>query len=562
MLRDKRGRFVKKALGGTALGSPSTQTVFINGIQRELLPGTEQAFAAYQKNHGTTVTLEDWLQTSEGSKYLKLLDPTKVVLPGQTADINTWQPSQYIPTEIKPVSIQPSENLGFENVSSPAEAAMKTNSEKIQYYYKDGQRVDLNGNPISESDYFANRDKYEIVVPPFQQTIPAGSRGSSAGINFFSSDKDRQFERGNIDKQHLANFLDFARAGLGSSINNKIADRALKAEVPFLQDVSESHRNVFGDYQAIVQGEKAAAQLRNLASRPLTSDGALQQQMQLEAQIQGQQYIDQGYAKDTELTRQTREVAWQQNKENQLQHHAAAMQNRQAMLMSERNKPQIENMRDSANYSQVIAPLLSGIEKRLRTKAAEQQHYQDYFNQASIKDEVWATYDTGLTSDQIQLRDLYNLKGIQSVYTFLEEHPEKTSDWYAVMRIMGEEERRRLAATYGVTLSNNRPADTASQYGIFANSSLYGQFAKKGGTIYKARLVKRTKDNDRAAKSIESSKKIAAKFLEKAMDSLYTYDQVDLIAKPKNKKRKYQAGGSLPFVSYTPIFATSESGAT
>jgi hypothetical protein len=86
-------------------------------------------------------------------------------------------------------------------------------------------------------------------------------------------------------------------------------------------------------------------------------------------------------------------------------------------------------------------------------------------------------------------------------------------------------------------------------------------FGKKGGTIYKAKLTKRTKDNDRAAKSIESSKKIAARFLEKALDSLYTYDDVELIAKPKKKKRKYQSGGGLPFVNFTPVFASSEKGA-
>ena len=58
-------------------------------------------------------------------------------------------------------------------------------------------------------------------------------------------------------------------------INNKIAKRAIAAEKPFLQDVSESHRAIYGDYRAQVQGEKAAAQLRNMASKPLTSDGAL-----------------------------------------------------------------------------------------------------------------------------------------------------------------------------------------------------------------------------------------------------------------------------------------------
>ena len=80
---------------------------------------------------------------------------------------------------------------------------------------------------------------------------------------------------------------------------------------------------------------------------------------------------------------------------------------------------------------------------------------------------------------------------------------------------------------------------------------------KEGGTIYKAKLVKRTRDNDRAAKSIEFNKKIAARFLEKALDSLYTYKEIELIA-----KRKYQAGGNIPYVGATPIFATSQKGST
>jgi hypothetical protein len=42
---------------------------------------------------------------------------------------------------------------------------------------------------------------------------------------------------------------------------------------------------------------------------------------------------------------------------------------------------------------------------------------------------------------------------------------------------------------------------------MWRGSSIAG--LKTGGTIYKAKLVKRTRDNDRAAKSIESSKKIA-----------------------------------------------------
>jgi hypothetical protein len=124
---------------------------------------------------------------------------------------------------------------------------------------------------------------------------------------------------------------------------------------------------------------------------------------------------------------------------------------------------------------------------------------------------------------------------------------------------MKNETIKRQAALKGVYVNPASLNTSSGNYGIFGGGSLFKK--KKGGTIYKAKLSKRTKDNDRASKSIEASKKIAARFLEKAMDSLYTYDDVELIAKPKKKKRKYQAGGGLPFVGFTPVFASSEKGA-
>jgi hypothetical protein len=51
------------------------------------------------------------------------------------------------------------------------------------------------------------------------------------------------------------------------------------------------------------------------------------------------------------------------------------MQNKQAMLMTEKNKANILNMRDSANFSQVVFPLLAGKEQRLRNEGAKQEYY-------------------------------------------------------------------------------------------------------------------------------------------------------------------------------------------
>lgn len=462
MQRDNKGRFVKKAQGGTQLWADGYEFTWGNNKYR-VKAGANQAFAPVKANYNS---IEDWLGT-DGLDYV-------------------------------------------ESINSP------------------------------------------------KQEIP------SAGMNFTSDNQSKNSNTvggfNSINKDKLAGFLELTRVGIGAAVNNKIAERALEAEKPFLQDVSESHRSVYGDYRSQVQGEKAAAQLRNMASKPITSDGALQQQMMMEAQLKGNDYIEQGNAKDDAMRRQTQEVAWQQEKENQQQRQTVAMQNKQAMLMSDKNKAQIRNMRDSANYSQVIAPYLAGTEQRLRQKAVEQDYYQDYYSEALVNSDVWNNYSEGLTPKQLELRNLKNSEGTAAVEAYINEHPEYETDWHQLNAIMKQQAILKTAALRGVTINPKVFGSSGVNSSNFFNSGTnYFPINKKGGTIYKAKLTKRTKDNDRTSRSIESSKKIAARFLEKAMDSLYTYDQVELIAKSK-KKRKYQAGGGLPFVGFTPVFATSESG--
>ena len=438
---------------------------------------------------------------------------------------------------------------------------------KIKYtYYSDGKFYDQFGREVSLAERAANPNKYEFdsnLNPIFIKTetntgTDEGEGESSGGVNIFDSIKNgiSNLASKPINREKLANWLDLANAGIAAGVNNKIANRALEAEKPFLQDVSESHRSVYGDYRARVEGEQQAAQLRNLASKPLTSDGAVQQQMMLDAQIKGNEYINQGNAQDESMIKQTREVAWQQEKENQQQRQAAAMENRQAMMMSEKNKKNIENIRDSANYSQVVQPLLTGITSRIRQNAAEQDAYQEYYDNALIGQRVWNDTE-GLTPDQIEMQNHY-LNG--TIDTYLAEHPDKETAFRELESKKSNRILQERAALKGVNLNIDWNQNKFSNpYGFnWEDESMF----KQGGTIYKARLTKRISDNNRSAKSIESNKKIAARFLEKALNSLYTYNDVELIAKPKNKKKKYQAGGSLPFVSFTPTFATSEKGAS
>ena len=557
MQRDKRGRFIKKASGGTKI---------INGKQYKVKPEAAQAFATYQQTH-PDATEDVWLASPEGQSYLEeVITPSlstnstfnnlgfKTPTFGDTPSFTFNSTYSLDPLKHKQ-ALRQHEALGLKTTfGTPS---------KIKVNVVDGKYIDQYGKEVPQSELVLNSQYYDVqhfgnapTLEELKQKV-AKEEEESAGMNLTDPVAQYKNTPSVINKTKIADFLDFARAGLETSTNNKIAKRALAAEKPFLQDVSESHRAIYGDYRAQIQGEKAAAQLRNQASKPLTSDGALQQQMMMDAQIKGQQFIEQGNAQDEAAIKQSREAAWLQEKENQQQRQAAAMQNRQAILMSEKNKANILNSRDSANMSQVVSPLLAGVEKRLRTEGAQQKYYQDLYDDATVAKDTWNNFDTTLTDTQKTLRSEYLKGGATGVETYLKSDPalqeSRYKEWISLQSIMNDEILRKKALIKGAIIKNT--TSSLNQPNSFETQSIF----KKGGTLYKAKLSKRVKDNDRTAKSIESSKKIAARLLEKAIDALYDYKDVEIVAKA-GKKRKYQAGGGLPFVGHTPVFASSEIG--
>lgn len=577
MQRDKKGRFVKKATGGTQL-LKDTLTLR-NGKTYKLKQGMQ---ANLQQDSWLTLAMQN---PDAYEQYLsQYYDPVDASSPASSGgevsptNSNSGTSSFSIPgfnASLLTTPIKLDYNLNAPVDSQGQFKLLQQNKtyglgpeQKIKVTQKDGKYYDERGVEVPLSLVMTNPNSYEIgFLEEFKDYDPSKVpvKEDSKGMNLKEEDPLKQSKNQDqkpLDKTKMANFLEFARAGIGAAVNNKVAERALEAEKPFLQDVSESHRSVYGDYRAQVEGEKAAAKLRNMASKPLTADGALQQQMMLDAQIKGQEYIDKGNAQDEAIIKQTREAAWAQEKENAQQRQAVAMQNRQAMLMSQKNKAQIENARDSANFSQVAAPLMMGIEQRLRNEGKIQKAYQDHYNDALVQNDVYNTFRDGLTDTQKTLVNTYQTSGLEGLTKYLKDNNLTETDWLQTQKILNNEIIRRKAALKGAYVN-----PTVLGFGQQPPSDLYGIFSgsqslfKKGGTIYKAKLSKRTKDNDRGAKSVESSKKIAARFLEKAIDSLYSYDDVELIAKPKNKKRKYQAGGGLPFVNFAPVFATDETGA-
>ena len=522
MRRDKFGRFVKKASGGTVLDG---SVVDYNGTKYIFKTGAKTAYDTWKNGLAEGVTANgttDWLTAISSNNPDDLSHYVDAVKEGQIGFAINDQ-NQFFTIDAN----------GQTKILDQNEIIPLINSENSNYYYD------------HTLDGAINFEEY------------------AAGLksNRWNVDKDKDKSQQNpfiVDKNKIANFLELARAGISAATNNNTTKKALEAEIPYLQTAYEKPVNsIYGNYRELVAGEKAAAQLRNQFSTPITSDGALWQDARLKSELAGNNYIDEGRRQDEALRLQTKNLAYETNAANTQSRLETANENRRAQLMSFKNKKNIEAMNKSVNFSKVIDPLITATEQRLRNEGKQQEQYQDYYNEKLVSSQVWNTFRDGLTDSQKALVDLYLTQGQSAINTETADATKK-ADWLAVKRIMNNEIIRRTAALKGVTVNPSSPS-SSDNYGLPWDTPSVG-FDKKGGTIYKAKLTKRTKDNDRAAKSIETSKKIAAKFLEKAIDSLYTYNDVELIAKPKNKKRKYQAGGGLPFVGFTPVFATSETG--
>ena len=542
MERDKLGRFIKKFQNSGSIVTNESNNyndesvIEINGIKYKIKSGANEAYNNRNNDYysGTNSnnfkfndqTINDWLQ-SDGKEYLEV------------------DPLSYTPQVGRFININGYDYAFPKEIFNEFDASGQSEQE---FFSGDGKKYLISDWLKDQSR--RNLRRYDKGKPGLQnysqEEIPAGTNDGSKKTpirDFIGNALSKP-----LDKEKLANFLELTKYGTAAAINNKMAERSLETEKPFLQDVSESHRNIYGNYRAQVEGEQAAAQLRNMASKPITSDGSLQQQMMLESQLKGQEFINQGNAQDEQMIKQTRENAWSQEQNNQQQRQAAAMQNRQAMLMSDKNKAQIENTRDSAMQSMIIDPLLSSREQRLRNEAAEQQEAQDYYYEKMLPREVLTTFELEDPKEE-EIRTLWINQGYEAVQSAIAAGTFSQEQVNSLSKKINDEILKRQMEYRGAFL-NTTPNNP---YAYWQGSPMPG--LKKGGTIYKAKLVKRTRDNDRSAKSIESNKKIATKFLEKALNSLYTYNEVELIA-----KRKYQAGGNIPYVGATPVFATSQKG--
>lgn len=171
----------------------------------------------------------------------------------------------------------------------------------------------------------------------------------------------------------------------GLATNNRAARIYKEGLKPTLLDTFENTVPLQGNFQAVTNAEQQASNLESVAARPRTSDASLQLAGELEASGRAGQARFQGGLQDAEMFYKTRMLGQQESDAAKARRVEVANRNRASMNAIDAAKKQIDAGRVTANYQQVIAPYLAGVENRFRqTKAMRDQlALESYLNEAN-----------------------------------------------------------------------------------------------------------------------------------------------------------------------------------
>lgn len=178
----------------------------------------------------------------------------------------------------------------------------------------------------------------------------------------------------------------------GLAANNRVAKLYKEGLKPTLLDTFENTVPLQGNFQATTNAEQQAGNLESVAARPRTSDASLQLAGELEASGRAGQARFQGGLQDAEMFYKTRMLGQQESDAAKARRVEVANRNRASMNAIDAAKKQIDAGRITANYQQVIAPYLAGVEDRFRQA-------RDMKNQLALEsylNRVGSEYDTEL----------------------------------------------------------------------------------------------------------------------------------------------------------------------
>lgn len=317
------------------------------------------------------------------------------------------------------------------------------------------------------------------------------------------------------------------RAVYADRMNRRITDLAKESVVPLLKDPFEVHRYTRSDLDAEMQGERNYANLRRLASRPITSDGSLQTATQLQAEVQGQEARTAGKEKSNQVQRQYDELAWQQEKENAANRHETAMFNRAQQWGADQDKSKYEQayLAKKFNIWDVVGQQLEYDE---RVKQQENKALTDNFARSDIHNAVnYAPneYGAGLSAEELSVWNKV-LSGTNPSSL----QPNEFNQYRLAMQKVSRVENEQLRQHY--TIPNTRWSGKSmqsipEQISIIKKGGVVS--AKNGSKIAVAGIEAKTADAERFQKQIKECIDRNEKAIDRLSKSLYGLIKASMI---------------------------------
>lgn len=202
------------------------------------------------------------------------------------------------------------------------------------------------------------------------------------------------------------------RAFYADKMNRKITD--LGKEEPLQRNPIERTRYVMSDLDAEMQGAQNYARLRNLASIPFTADADKQKAYQFEAEIKGQDALNQGKMQSNKVRKYYEELALQQEKENDLSRHETAIYNDYQRWLTNQTNNKLEQAYLAKKHN-IWDTLWQQFEFDQRKDLQKKEDLYDRFNRSDIHNAVIYNpndYGANLTNEELQVWN-YVLTGVQ-----------------------------------------------------------------------------------------------------------------------------------------------------
>lgn len=346
------------------------------------------------------------------------------------------------------------------------------------------------------------------------------------------SDDNKQNKQNKQNKSFFSNInptiaYGLPRAVYADRMNRRITDLAKESVVPLLKDPFEVHRYTRSDLDAEMQGERNYANLRRLASRPITSDGSLQTATQLQAEVQGQEARTAGKEKSNQVQRQYDELAWQQEKENAANRHETAMFNRAQQWGADQDKSKYEQayLAKKFNIWDVVGQQSEYDE---RVKQQENKALTDNFARSDIHNAVnYAPneYGAGLSAEELSVWNKV-LSGTNPSSL----QPNEFNQYRLAMQKVSRVENEQLRQHYNIPntrWSGKSMQSIPEQISIIKKGGVVS--AKNGSKIAVAGIEAKTADAERFQKQIKETIDRNEKAIDRLSKSLYGIIKASMI---------------------------------